>query len=50
MSGPASRLSSYRPPLDAEDNVETFEITLRSVDPVDLGDLGADGFESLVVG
>jgi hypothetical protein len=28
--------------------VGTFEITLQSVDPVDLGDLGAAGFEGLV--
>ena len=28
----------------------SFEITLRSADPIDLGDLGAAGFESLVRG
>jgi len=28
--------------------VETYDITLRSADPVDLGDLGADGFEELL--
>ena len=28
--------------------METFEITLQSEEPIDLGDLGAAGFESLV--
>jgi hypothetical protein len=33
---------------DRNEMMETFEITLQSVQPVDLGDLGAAGFESLV--
>ncbi len=28
--------------------METYEITLQSQEPIDLGDLGAAGFESLV--
>jgi hypothetical protein len=28
--------------------METFEITLESAEPVDLGELGSDGFETLL--